>query len=161
MVLSIEFEVSPVNYSSNLISGHIMLKPASLLLVLSSLFLCYIYILLYIHSHIKYYLIYRHPSPTSVGLGLVADFQTFIRSGSSRKIVIKIIAQMRESSMYLPAVQEIPYLNRNATILSRICMIESFYNCYHVAWFSTIWLGFFSDMIGPCEDKQMKILQNE
>ena len=40
------------------------------------------------------------------------------RSGYSPKIRIKIIAQRRDGSMYLPAVQEVPYLNRNKTIVS-------------------------------------------
>ena len=36
-----------------------------------------------------------------------------IRSGSYRKIAIEIIAQLRDGSMYLTAVQEVPYFNRN------------------------------------------------
>ena len=70
------------------------------------------------------------------------------RPGSSRKIVIEIIVPMRDSSMYLPAVQDLPYLNINATILWQFCAIEILYDCYHVAWFSTIRLGLFFDVIG-------------
>ena len=33
------------------------------------------------------------------------------QSGSSRKILIQIIAQMRNGSMYLPAVQDVPCVN--------------------------------------------------
>ena len=57
------------------------------------------------------------------------------RSGSSWKIAIKIIVQMRDGSVYLPAAQEVPYLNRNTTVLSQFCAIESLYDCYHVALF--------------------------
>ena len=43
----------------------------------------------------------------------------FIRSGSSRKIAIEIITHMRDGSMYLPAVQEIPYFNKNVALRDR------------------------------------------
>ena len=67
--------------------------------------------------------------------------------------------------MYLPALQGIPYFNRNETILPQFYMIESLYDCYHVARFSTFLLGFYqlrSDHVeGNFRDKQTKILQNE
>ena len=38
--------------------------------------------------------------------------------------------QMRNGAMYLPAVQKVPYFNRNETFLKWFCAIESLYDCY-------------------------------
>ena len=76
---------------------------------------------------------------------MAAKYQarSLTRSGSSREIAIEIIAQVLESSMYLPAEQEFPYFDTKATILSRFCAIERLYNRCHEASFLTIQFGFF------------------
>ena len=77
---------------------------------------------------------------------MAAKYQarSLTRPGSSREIAIEIIAQVRESSMYLPAVQEVPYLDTNATILSRFCAIERLYDrCHETSFLTTIQFGFF------------------
>ena len=55
--------------------------------------------------------------------------------------------------------------NRNETILSRFFAIKSLYDCYHLAWFSTIRLGFFRMWSDNVEVNYMgmqpKILQNK
>ena len=80
-------------------------------------------------------------------------------------MAIEIITQLHDNSMYLLAVQEVPYLNRNVTILSPFYVIESLYDCYHVASFSTIQFGFFQMQSDRVEenyrDTQTKILQNK
>ena len=74
---------------------------------------------------------------------------SFIRSGSSREISTEIIAQVCDNSMYSPAVQEVPYLNRNVTMSLQFCAIEIFYNSFFFFFF----FFFFFDAIGPCGGK--------